>query len=171
MKRRDHGRCRVADLRGSFWGAPGRYMPKSMLLAFVEEMGHSYGALLEGAMEGDDADEEIPAEVALVAANNQIELSHRERGVGGEVEEEESEGEEADKGRGGGGRGVRGSGAGRASSGGHGRYQRKHPSVSSYAPSGTTFSTFSPSMIARDSMGSQFYPRTSSVASSRRRSK
>ena len=58
-----------------------------------------------------------------------------------------------------------------ASSGGHGRYQRKNPSVSSYAPSGTTFSTFSPSMIARDSMGSPFYPRTSSVASSGRRSK
>lgn len=57
------------------------------------------------------------------------------------------------------------------SSAGADRYQRKPPSVSSYAASGTTFSTFSPSMVARDSVGSPFFPRTVSVASSGRRSK
>ncbi|MCJ1309886.1 hypothetical protein MMC25_003547 [Agyrium rufum] len=51
------------------------------------------------------------------------------------------------------------------SSVGGGRYQ------SSYAASGTTFSTFAPSMIARESVTSPFYARTSSVASSGRRSR
>ena len=59
----------------------------------------------------------------------------------------------------------------RSSGGGGGRYQRNNPSVSSYAASGTTFSTFSPSMIGRDSMTSPFFPRGTSVASSGRRSK
>ena len=51
---------------------------------------------------------------------------------------------------------------------------RVPPSVSSRAMSGTTFSTFSASMAARDSMpgwGSSYYGRTPSVASSGRRSK
>ncbi|KAL2819092.1 hypothetical protein BDW59DRAFT_181768 [Aspergillus cavernicola] len=32
-----------------FWGTPGRYMPKNMLLALVEEVGHEYKGLLDGA--------------------------------------------------------------------------------------------------------------------------
>ncbi|MCJ1400737.1 hypothetical protein MMC11_003945 [Xylographa trunciseda] len=52
--------------------------------------------------------------------------------------------------------------------------QRNAPSVSSRAASGTTFSTFSPSMLGRDSfsgIGSTYFPRTTSIASSGRRSK
>ena len=45
------------------------------------------------------------------------------------------------------------------------------PSVSSHAASGTTFSTLSPSIIARDSNASPFWPQSASVASSGRRSK
>ena len=47
------------------------------------------------------------------------------------------------------------------------------PSISSYAQSGTTFSTMSPSMVGRDSMisGTSMYPSTYSMASSGRRSK
>ena len=48
------------------------------------------------------------------------------------------------------------------------------PSISSRAASGTTFSTLSPSMIGRDSysgMGSTYFQRTPSIASSSRRSK
>jgi len=53
--------------------------------------------------------------------------------------------------------------------------RRRNPSViSSRAASGTTFSTVSPSMVGRDSMfsgGSSIFPKTSSMASSGRRSK
>lgn len=53
-------------------------------------------------------------------------------------------------------------------------YRNHAPSVSSRATSGTTFSAFSPSMVARESVsgiGSPFYTRTASVASSGRRSR
>ena len=55
-----------------------------------------------------------------------------------------------------------------------GLHQTHAPSVSSRAASGTTFSTFSPSMVGRDSysgIGSTYFPRTTSIASSGRRSK
>lgn len=32
-----------------YWGTPGRYLPRNMLLAFVEELGHEYDELLGGA--------------------------------------------------------------------------------------------------------------------------
>ncbi|KAE8164545.1 hypothetical protein BDV40DRAFT_298344 [Aspergillus tamarii] len=32
-----------------FWGTPGRYLPKNMLLALVDELGHDYKHLLKGA--------------------------------------------------------------------------------------------------------------------------
>ena len=53
-------------------------------------------------------------------------------------------------------------------------YQRHVPSISSRAPSGTTFSTISPSMVGRESLfsgGTSAYPSTASMASSGRRSK
>lgn len=55
------------------------------------------------------------------------------------------------------------------------QYQRTNASMlSSHAPSGTTFSTISPSMVGRESLfssGSSLFPKTSSMASSGRRSK
>ncbi|MCJ1446717.1 MAG: hypothetical protein MMC23_007223 [Stictis urceolatum] len=45
------------------------------------------------------------------------------------------------------------------------------PSISSRAPSGTTFSTLSPSIAGRESTASGYWPATASVASSGRRSK
>ncbi|KAL1962093.1 hypothetical protein VTN77DRAFT_560 [Rasamsonia byssochlamydoides] len=32
-----------------YWDTPGRFLPKNMLMSFVEEMGHEYDELLEGA--------------------------------------------------------------------------------------------------------------------------
>jgi hypothetical protein len=32
-----------------FWGTPGRYLPKNMLLLLVEELGNEYKDLLKGA--------------------------------------------------------------------------------------------------------------------------
>ena len=58
-----------AELRKKFWGTPGRYMRESMLLGFVEEMGHDYEHLLEGAIKEEDAVADI---TAIVAANTHI---------------------------------------------------------------------------------------------------
>lgn len=58
------------ELGKPYWGTPGRFMAKSMLLAFVEEMGHEYASLLDGAA---GEQEEVEAvETALAAANHQI---------------------------------------------------------------------------------------------------
>jgi hypothetical protein len=46
------------ELGRVFWGTPGRYLPKNMLQAFVNELGPECEALLEGAME-DEADADI----------------------------------------------------------------------------------------------------------------
>ncbi|KAJ5493551.1 hypothetical protein N7463_009638 [Penicillium fimorum] len=50
-----------------FWGTPGRYLPENMLRAFVEELGHGYEALLEGASRT-SGDEQL----LLDTATNQV---------------------------------------------------------------------------------------------------
>ena len=58
-----------AELRKKFWGTPGRYMREGMLLGFVEEMGHDYEHLLQGAIKEEDAEADI---TAIAAANTHI---------------------------------------------------------------------------------------------------
>ncbi|RAQ50236.1 hypothetical protein AFGD_011576 [Aspergillus flavus] len=50
-----------------FWGTPGRYLPKNMLLAVVEELGHEYKELLEGAA-GRNGDNDL----LLAIASSQV---------------------------------------------------------------------------------------------------
>jgi len=42
-----------------FWGTPGRYLPRNMLLAIVEELGHEYEQLLEGASSTRSVDSQL----------------------------------------------------------------------------------------------------------------
>ena len=49
------------------WGVPGRYMPKRMLMGFVEHMGREYEFLLKGAIEDDDG--VVTGTMAIAAAN------------------------------------------------------------------------------------------------------
>ncbi|KAJ5679166.1 hypothetical protein N7462_007410 [Penicillium macrosclerotiorum] len=42
-----------------FWGTPGRYLPKNMLLAIVEELGYEYKALLDGAGRNQSGDSDL----------------------------------------------------------------------------------------------------------------
>ncbi|KAL2223429.1 hypothetical protein M432DRAFT_587350 [Thermoascus aurantiacus ATCC 26904] len=37
------------EMGNPFWGTPGRYLPRNMLMAFVEELGHNHQDLLQGA--------------------------------------------------------------------------------------------------------------------------
>jgi len=61
----------LPEFRKPFWGARSAYMKKSMLMAFVEEMGHEYDDLLKGAAE-DINDTVKPDTTALMAANEAI---------------------------------------------------------------------------------------------------
>lgn len=47
-----------------YWGTPGRYLPKNMLLALVEELGHEYQPLLEGAGSKKSRDSDLLLELA-----------------------------------------------------------------------------------------------------------
>ena len=58
-----------AELRKRFWGTPGKYMLEGMLLGFVEEMGHEYKHLLDGAIKEDEA---VVNATAVVVANQCI---------------------------------------------------------------------------------------------------
>ncbi len=70
-----------------YWGTWG-LMPKDMLLAFAEEMGHQHDALLEGAKieKGGDADE--PLGTTLLAAIARIRDSWKTEEEGSESESE-----------------------------------------------------------------------------------
>ena len=61
-----------SELGKGFWGTPGRYMLEGMLLGFVEEMGHGYKNLLEGAIKEDKA---VPDSTAVAIANQGIQRS------------------------------------------------------------------------------------------------
>lgn len=61
-------------------------MRKSMLVAFVEEMGHQYENLLEGAKDREGSEEDEPLETALLAATARIRNSWK-------TEEESSDSE------------------------------------------------------------------------------
>lgn len=64
------------ELGKPYWGTAGRYIKKNMLQRFVQELGHEYDELLEGAMSDCSNDEEVSL-AALEAANDQIKVSVR----------------------------------------------------------------------------------------------
>ena len=62
------------ELGKPYWGTAGRYIKKNMLRGFVQELGHEYDELLEGAM-SDSSNEEEVGLAALEAASDQIKAS------------------------------------------------------------------------------------------------
>ena len=65
---------RRQEVSKKYWGSAGPYMRKNMLRGFVEEMGHEYEHLLEGAMDmADDGDAgHEPVQVGVMTANENI---------------------------------------------------------------------------------------------------
>ncbi|KAJ5618121.1 hypothetical protein N7537_003235 [Penicillium hordei] len=62
---KDHVANVLYDTNGKlFWGTPGRYLPRNMLLALVEELGHEYKPLLNGAASSTSADSDMLLELA-----------------------------------------------------------------------------------------------------------
>ena len=83
------------ELGRVYWGTRGRYLPRNMLKAFVEELGHEYDALLEGAVEDEeDADvnvgEDDSDETLLSVAVDQVKASN----IGEDDSEDEDEDED-----------------------------------------------------------------------------
>ncbi|MCJ1285450.1 hypothetical protein MMC26_004790 [Xylographa opegraphella] len=79
------------ELGKPYWGTPGPFMRKQMLLAFVEELGHSYDGLMDG-VEEDGTDEAV--ETALIAANHGILKSTEVSDTGMAYGIEESDGDD-----------------------------------------------------------------------------
>lgn len=76
------------------WGSAGRYLPRNMLLALVEEMGHEYSFVLDGAAGGRPDDNNLL--LGLLSRNVKARPSILNHGVFGDVssEDEVSETEE-----------------------------------------------------------------------------
>ena len=86
----EHTKILRDELGKKFWGAPGPYLRRKFLLAFVEEMGHA--ELLEGAHQVDDEDQE-PDDLVLATANEAIGISARNDS---EIDEEDDEDDDED---------------------------------------------------------------------------
>ncbi|QDS70926.1 hypothetical protein FKW77_006679 [Venturia effusa] len=80
------------QLGNVFWGSRGKYMKQSMILAFIDQMGHDYDQLLENATPDKQQEEE---EIALAVASDLL-LSAAKHDLG-ETEEEEDEEEEEEE--------------------------------------------------------------------------
>lgn len=63
-------------------------MRKNMLIAFVEEMGHQYEHLLEGAKERGEGEDDEPIETALLAGTARTRDSWKSEGEGSDSESE-----------------------------------------------------------------------------------
>lgn len=60
------------ELGKKYWGTGERFMRRSTLVAFVEEMGHEHENLLEGAKDEEGSEDDEPLEIALLAATARI---------------------------------------------------------------------------------------------------
>jgi len=86
-----------------FWGTPGRYLPENMLLALVEELGHEYNPLLQGARSSSSADPQLLLEAGVRSVKCHKRSSLRDSGLREDdsdelsMNEEEAEGEEEEE--------------------------------------------------------------------------
>lgn len=90
------------ELGRSFWGFPGKYVKRNMLLSFIEEVGHRHDNLLEGSLEsggsesepkeGDDNNDDD--DLLLLATAREIDLSKGTTRIRGEEEDSDEELEE-----------------------------------------------------------------------------
>jgi hypothetical protein len=76
-----------------YWGSIGTYLPKSMLLAFAEELGHGYDKLLEGGEDDEATANQEDKNILLAVASSQVGELPRE---GGDEESDSDEDEGGD---------------------------------------------------------------------------
>ncbi|RJE20901.1 hypothetical protein PHISCL_06769 [Aspergillus sclerotialis] len=87
---------RETKLEKPFWGSPGKYVKRNMLLAFVEEVGHKYHEqLLQGAAETGDREVKEEDDLLLLAATRQMDLSRKRQELDGiDIDDEDDEDDE-----------------------------------------------------------------------------
>lgn len=90
------------ELGQQYWGTRGPFMKKKMLLAMVEEMGHDYEDLLQGAAPPDKQEDEHPDDTGLLCAISTIiasasKDSEQEEESGDEGAEDEGDEDEGDE--------------------------------------------------------------------------
>ncbi|CAG8055140.1 unnamed protein product [Penicillium salamii] len=76
-----------------FWGTKGRYLPRNMLLAFVEELGHDYEDLLEGSTYVNSNEKNLLLAVGAAQTKRAASGSHTDSGLLLEDEEDDNESE------------------------------------------------------------------------------
>ena len=86
------------ELGTPYWGTRGRYMPKSMLLGFVENLGHGYEHLLGGAIEEADVEAGSDPSGMAVATGDMKDTLSKYNDNEEEEEEDEEEDEDEDEG-------------------------------------------------------------------------
>ncbi|KAL8721191.1 MAG: hypothetical protein Q9225_002077 [Loekoesia sp. 1 TL-2023] len=87
-----------SELRKRFWGTPGKYLRESMLLGFVEQMGHDYDHLLEGAIEEDNPVLDVRAtDAAVKRIKDSLEDEDGDKDEEDEEDEDDSDEEEGEE--------------------------------------------------------------------------
>ena len=82
---------RMRDRGKILWGAKGAYIKRRMLLAFVEQLGHDYDALMENAIVESEEDNEPESDPsALLLACAEIRQSYRKYDREEDEEDEEN---------------------------------------------------------------------------------
>ena len=76
------------------WGETGLFMKKSMLKGFVEEMGHEFEELMEGAVEDGEKDNGESDSLALMASSRYISVVSSNRWEDGDEDEEDETSDE-----------------------------------------------------------------------------
>jgi hypothetical protein len=69
---------RSQEIGKKFWGSPGKYVKKNQLLGFIEEIGHEYDDLLEGAIEDTGSQRDESNDLMVLAAAKQIDFAWKQ---------------------------------------------------------------------------------------------
>ncbi len=80
-----------------YWGTIGPYLPKSMLLAFVEELGHEYKDLLVGSVDDKTTTSQEDRDLLLAVASNQVKASKNPTGENEDSDADSDEDEDEDE--------------------------------------------------------------------------
>jgi hypothetical protein len=81
------------EFNAGFWGTTGSYLPRSMLRAFVEELGHGYEELSAGARDDGNTANPEDKDLLLAIASRQVMVPSDKEG---EDEDDDEEGEDED---------------------------------------------------------------------------
>ena len=92
------GRVAQGEPRRRYWGSAGSYIKRNQLKGFVQEIGHAYDHLMEGAMPADKNEESVDPNIGIACATDSVLAKIRE--VEDKDQDDEDEDEDWDEGEG-----------------------------------------------------------------------